>query len=191
VFGESLKWFDSHLKTLPGILQTPVQLATDPWTGRVQAYDSLPATTAVSTKIAKLNRTFGTRGKAVVTFALPARKLETFGAPVVKVSASTRTKAKQLVAVLEAVAPNGNATIVSEGGTILPTAKKAWKLSFRLVSDTALIAKGSKLRLTLSWTTTAQSSGNLLYLTGVPEGSSLTIKRAQVTLPVLRQPVSG
>jgi hypothetical protein len=50
---------------------------------------------------------------------------------------------------------------------------------------------GSKLRVTLSWTSTAQNPANLLYLTGVPDGSSLTIKRLQVTLPVLKTPISG
>jgi predicted acyl esterase len=190
VYAESLKWFDTHLKGLPGLAQTPVQLAPDPWKGSVVGYDRIPATTTVRTKVAKLQRSFGARGKVVVTFTLPARKLETFGAPVVKVTASTKTQAKQLVAVLEAVAPNGAATIVSEGGTAVP-ATKSWTRSFPLVSDTALIQKGSKLRLTLGFTTTVQSPGNLLYLTGVPDGSSLTIRQARVTLPVLRQPVSG
>ena len=63
-------------------------------------------------------------------------------------------------------------------------------MSFPLISDTALIARGSKLRVTLSWTTTAQNAANLLYLTGVPDGSSLTIKSARITLPVLRTAVS-
>jgi pimeloyl-ACP methyl ester carboxylesterase len=191
VFAESLKWFDIHLRGAQGIAQVPVQLSADPWNGRVQSYGGVPPTTNVTTRLARVNKTFGARGKTVVDFALPARKLETFGAPLVKVDASTRTQAKQLVAVLEAVSPNGTATIVSEGGTALRTGAKSWKLAFRLISDTALIAKGSKLRLTLSWTTTAHSAGNLLYLTGVPDGSSLTIKTAQVTLPVLRQAVSG
>jgi hypothetical protein len=95
------------------------------------------------------------------------------------------------VAVLEAVSPTGAGTIVSEGGTLLPTRSKAWKLSFPLIHDTALIAPGSKLRLTLSWTSTAQSPLNVLYVTGVPRGSSLRIKSASIKLPVLKAPVSG
>jgi hypothetical protein len=91
--------------------------------------------------------------------------------------------------VLEAV-KGSTATVVSEGGTLLPTASKAWTLSFRLISDVTLIPRGSKLRLTLSWTSTAQNAANLLYLTGVPDGSSLTVKSAYVTLPVLKNPIS-
>ena len=110
----------------------------------------------------------------------------------VTVKASTRTKAKQLVAVLEAVPPTGAATIVSEGGTLLPDrGRRRGRCHFRLIHDTALIAAGSKLRLTLSWTSTAQSPLNLLYLTGVPDGSSLKVKSASIRLPVLKAPVSG
>ena len=145
----------------------------------------------MKTATRKTRKTIGPRGKLVLNFALPKRTLEVFGAPVVTVKASTRTKARQLVAVLEAVPRTGAATIVSEGGTLLPTRSKAWTLSFPLIHDTALIAAGSKLRLTLSWTSTAQSPLNLLYVTGVPGGSSLTVKSASIRLPVLKAPVSG
>jgi len=137
----------------------------------------------------KIGKTFGARGKIVTTLALPGRRLETFGASVVTVTGSTRTQAKQLVAVLEAVKGHAS-TLISDGGTLLPTASKAWTVSFPLVSDATPIAKGSRLRLTLSWTSTAQDPGNLLYLTGVPDGSSLTVKSAYVTLPVLKRPIS-
>ena len=53
------------------------------------------------------------------------------------------------------------------------------------------VARGAKLRLTLSWTSTAQNPANLLYLTGVPDGSSLTVKSAYITLPLLKHPISG
>jgi hypothetical protein len=145
----------------------------------------------VKTQTAKVGKTFGSRGKTVTTFTLPNKKLETFGAPVVTVTASTRTRAPQLVGVLEAIAAGGASTVVSEGGTKLPAASKAWTLSFPLISDATLIRRGSKLRLTLSWTSTAQASSNLLYLTGVPEGSSLTVKKVSVTLHVLKRPISG
>jgi hypothetical protein len=64
-------------------------------------------------------------------------------------------------------------------------------LSFPLISDTALLKPGTKLRVTLSWTTTAQNPANVLYVTGVPDGSSLTIKTLRLTLPVLKVRVSG
>ncbi len=194
VFAEASDWFGRFLKNDANGIDTrkPVELAPDPFReAQNVSYAGLPRKATVKTKTAKLGKTFGSRGKLVTTFKLPRRKLETFGAPVVTVTASTKTQAKQLVAVLEAVAPNGTATIVSEGGTLLPTASKAWTVSFQLIWDATLIVRGSKLRLTLSWTSTAQNSANLLYLTGVPDGSSLTVKSAYVTLPVLKQPISG
>jgi hypothetical protein len=190
VFVNALEWFGLYLKGIVPFAAAPaVTLAPDPWTLKTFGYKALPPTATLTTKTVSVNRTFGSRGKVVGTFTLPKRKLETFGAPVVTVTGSTKTKAPQLVGVLEAVR-GATSTIVSEGGTKLP-ARKSFTVSFRLISDATLIRSGSRLRLTLSWTSTAQSSANLLYLTGVPDGSSLTVKRVSVTLPVLKHPVSG
>jgi predicted acyl esterase len=193
VFAEASAWFDRFLQNKRNGIDTrkPVELAPDPYVkGKNVSYASVPPTTSLKTGTATSGKTFGSRGKLVLSFKLPRKKLELFGAPVVTVKASTRSQAKQLTAVIEAVAPGGAATIVSEGGTLLPTKGKAWTVSFPLISDTALIARGSKLRVTLSWTTTAQNPANLLYLTGVPDGSSLTIKSARITLPVLKRGIS-
>jgi predicted acyl esterase len=190
VVAEGTTWFNRFLKGAAGSDATPVELAPDPWQGRAVPYARLPKLVTVRTNTVQIKKTIGASGKIVTTLKLPARKLESFGAPVVTVTASTRTQAKQLVAVLEAV-KGSTSTIVSEGGTALPTARKSYTVSFPLISDTALIQKGSKLRLTLSWTSTAQNAANLLYLTGVPDGSSLTVKSAYVTLPTLKVPVSG
>ncbi len=193
VFARGADWFGRFLKNSPNGIDTrkPVELAPDPYReAQNVSYAGLPPKATVKTKTVKIGKTFGSSGKVVVTFALPKRKLETFGAPVVVVSAKTQSQARQLVAVLQSV-KGGTATIVSEGGTLLPTASKAWTISFPLISDTALIPRGAKLRLTLSWTSTAQNAANLLYLTGVPTGSSLTVKSAYVTLPVLKNPISG
>jgi predicted acyl esterase len=195
VFAEASSWFNLYLKNRPNpkpAIVKPVELAPDPYRkGHNVDYVGLPPTRTVKTATLKPDRTFGSQGKLVLTFKLPRKKLEVFGDPVVTVQATTRSQAKQLVAILEAVPRHGSATLVSEGGTLLPTSAKSWKQSLTLIHDTALIARGSKLRLTLSWTTTAQSPANLLYVTGVPDGSSLTIQSASVKLPVLKAPVSG
>jgi predicted acyl esterase len=194
VFAEASDWFGRFLKRAQNGIdrRKPVELAPDPYReAQNVSYASPPPTKTVKTATVTPKKTFGSRGKLVVSFALPTQKLEVFGAPTVTVRASTRTQAKQLTAVVEAVAPGGAATIVSEGGTLLPTPAKSWKLSFPLISDTALIARGSRLRVTLSWTTTAQNPANLLYLTGVPDGSSLTIDSASIRLPVLQKAISG
>jgi len=190
VMGEGTTWFNRFLKGAAGSDKTPVDVAPDPWHGKARAFVNLPKLTTLRTPTVRVGKAIGAQGKTVTTLALPARTLEVFGAPVVNVTASTSTQAKQLVAVLEAV-KGTTATIVSEGGILLPTASHAWTLSFPLIHDTALIAKGSKLRLTLSWTSTAQNSANLLYLTGVPDGSTLTVKSVSVTLPTLTHHISS
>lgn len=190
MFHNAIEWFGRYLKAMP-LQAAPIELAPDPWTQETYGLTTLPATTTVKTAKVKVARTFARPGSKVVKLiALPNRKLELFGAPVVTLTASTRTQATQVVAVLEAVPPSGNAILVSEGGTKVALGRKPRTLSFPLISDTALIPRGSKLRLTLSWTSTAQSPSNLLYLTGVPDGSSCTIANVRVTLPVLRRPVS-
>ena len=189
MFAEALKWFDEYLKGPAALAATPVQVAPDPWRGAAQAFTSLPKLATAKTKTLTVRKTFGWAGKTVLTFPAPSKgALETFGAPVVTVTASTKTHAPQLVAVLEAVA-GGKSTIVSEGGVKLPS-RKSFTTSFALISDATFIPRGAKLRLTLSWTSTAQNSANLLYLTGVPVGSSLTVRKVYVTLPVLARPVS-
>jgi hypothetical protein len=52
------------------------------------------------------------------------------------------------------------------------------------------IPKGSRLRLTIAATSTAQSSGNLLYLTGVPRSSRLVVGRARLSVPLMAKPIS-
>jgi predicted acyl esterase len=190
VFANGSEWFARYLKSQPTTTRQPVEVAPDPFSGGSSHFGALPATKTVTTKTLKPNKTFGARGKLVLTYALPKQKLEVFGAPTVVVQASTKTQAKQLVAVVESVAPNKTTAIISEGGVLLPTGRKAWKLSFPLIWDTALIARGSKLRVTLAWTTLAHDPANLLYLTGVPDGSTLTIKSAFLKLPVLKAAVS-
>ena len=189
MFAEALTWFGQYLKGPTALTPMPVQVAPDPWRGAAQAFTSLPKLATARKKTLKVRKTFGWAGKTVLALPSPSRgALETFGAPVVTVTATTKTRAPQLVAVLEAVA-GGTSTIVSEGGTKLP-ARKSFTTSFPLISDATLIPPGAKLRLTLSWTSTAQDSANLLYLTGVPVGSSITVRRVYVTLPTLARPVS-
>jgi pimeloyl-ACP methyl ester carboxylesterase len=198
MFAQSGEWMDLYLKNVIEAVhhfQAPAEMMPDPIHVRdvPQQYSGTPPTKPLKTKTVKVGKTFDTTGKVVTTIAVPqpTKWHETFGSPVVTVSASTTTQARQLVAVVEAVPRKGKATIVSEGGTLLPTTSTSWTLSFPLLSDTALMKPGTKLRVTLSWTSTAQDPANLLYVTGVPDGSSLTIKTLRLTLPVLTIRVSG
>ena len=64
-------------------------------------------------------------------------------------------------------------------------------LTLRLIDQATPIRRGSRLRLTLASSSTAQSPANLLYLdTPLAAGARATIHSVRVTLPVLRRPIS-
>ena len=166
--GEVEHWFDRFAKRVPSTLgsRSVVLLAEDPWThNKVHSYVGMP----------------------------PARvpRLETFGAPTVRVSVSSRTGYRHLVAVLSAVRPDGSELVVTDGGAETSTLGRAVRtITLRLPDEITSIPRGSRLRVTLAATSTAQSLQNLVYLNSVPENSTAQIKRVTLTLPVLRKPIS-
>src|SRR6266540_3593203 len=95
-----------------------------------------------------------------------------------------------VVAVLSALTPQGKEIVVSAGGARTQLRGKARAITVRLISQVTAIPPRSRLRLTIAATSTAQSSGNLLYLSGVPRSARLDIGRAALSLPVLARPVS-
>jgi predicted acyl esterase len=187
----SIRWFDRFLKGVPNGVdrEKPVEVAPDPWNDK-------PASFAAPPKVKRI--TFASRGRSILTahgkvvrtLRLPKRALEQFGAPVVRVTASTPNRWPHLVAVLTAVDARGGETILSEGGTPTSFGRKARTVSFRLISDANLIRRGAKLRLYLGATSTVQNIANLLYLKFVPEGSRLTVGKVTLTLPVLPKTIS-
>ena len=65
-----------------------------------------------------------------------------------------------------------------------------WKVTLRLPDEITSIPRGSRVRVTLAATSTAQNVQNLVYLNAVADASTAQIKRVTLTLPVLRKPVS-
>jgi predicted acyl esterase len=191
VLGRGLDWFDRFLKGMPNGADKakPVELAPDPWRGRAVAYAGLPKVKRLAFA-AGGRATMTSRGKVVRQWTVKG-PAEQFGAPVVRVTASTPTQWPHLVAVLTAVKPGGGETVVSDGGAVTTFGRSVRTISFRLVSDANLIPRGSKLRLYLGATSTVQSVGNLLYLKFVPDDSRLTIRKVGLTLPVLPKTISG
>jgi pimeloyl-ACP methyl ester carboxylesterase len=180
VLSEAVGWFDRYLKgSAPTGVPAAVQLAPEPWQGQPVA---LPPARTLRLSL-RGTSTIGSAGKVVRTVRLPARALETFGAPVIRARLSGSFT--HIVAVLEA----GN-TIVSDGGAAVRLGATPRSVTFRLISDAVRIPKGARLRLTLAATSTAQSSSNLLYPGGVPAGLRLRVGTVQVALPVLTKPVS-
>jgi predicted acyl esterase len=187
----STRWYDRFLKGLPNGVdrEKPVELATDPWAAKTASFAGMPAVKRIAL-VSKGRSALTDRGKVVRTLRLPKRAIEQFGAPVVRVTASTPTQWPHLVAVLTAVDARGAETILSEGGTLTSFGPKAKTVSFRLISDANLIRSGSKLRLYLGATSTVQNVANLLYLKFVPDGSRLTVGKVTLTLPVLPKTIS-
>jgi fermentation-respiration switch protein FrsA (DUF1100 family) len=186
----STRWYDRFLKGMPNGAdkEKPVQVASDPWTGKVASFARPPVVKRIVI-VSKGRSSMAARGRIVRTLSLPKRALEQFGAPVVRVTASTPTQWPHLVAVLTAVDAAGE-TILSEGGTLTTFGRTAKTVSFRLISDATLIRRGAKLRLYFGGTSTVQNLANLLYLKLVPDDARLTVGKVTLTLPVLPKTIS-
>jgi predicted acyl esterase len=181
----STRWYDRFLKNEPNGVdkEKPVQVASDPWRAAA-SYAGVP-----KVKRFTLART-GThaltaKGKAVYTLPPLKKTVEQFGSPVVSVTAKRASDWPHLVVVLTA-----GDTVLSEGGTVTPTGKKAWTVKLNLISDANLLKKGTRLRLTFGATSTLQNIGNLLYLKPVPDDARLTIGSVRLSLPILTKPIS-
>jgi predicted acyl esterase len=191
VFAELRQWFDRYLKGLPNGIDTqpPVEVAPDPWTGRTFSYRSLPARKTLKLAFPG-QKEIGSTGKVVRTLKGRKARLETFGAPVLRVALSSSNGWPHVVAVLSALTPDGREIVVSSGGARVRLGSKRKEVSIRLISQVTNIPPRSRLRVTVAGTSTAQSPGNLLYLSGVPRTARLVVGRARLTLPVLARPIS-
>jgi len=183
-------WFDRFLKGEPNGIDTQprVEIAKSPFTGSAQ-FAAFPSPSKLVLRATGGGRWLTAAGRVQRTFALPRRKLETIGTPVVSVTVSGTKPFQHLVAVLSATS-GGSETIVSEGGIPLRPRAKPRRVSIRLLDQVVTIPAGSRLRLTLAATSTAQNPANALYLLGVRDGSRVHLTRISVSLPVLKQAIS-
>jgi predicted acyl esterase len=191
VLPEAREWFDRYLKGLPNGIdrKPPIEVAPDPWTGRTFQYRTLPARKTL--RLTYPGRAeIGSTGKVARTKSRLRARAETFGSPVLRVSLASPNGWPQVVAVLSALTPQGKELVVSAGGARVRLGPKPKQVTVRLISQLTAIPKGSRLRLTIAATSTAQSSGNLLYLTGVPRSSRLVVGPARLSVPLMAKPIS-
>ena len=191
VLPEARAWFDRYLKGLPNGIdrKPPIEVAPDPWTGRTFHYRALPKRKTL--RIAFPGRAaIGSAGKVARTRPRLRARSETFGAPVLRVSLASPNGWPQVVAVLSAFTPQGKELVVSAGGARVHLGAKPKRVKIRLISQLTAIPKSSRLRLTIAATSTAQSSGNLLYFTGIPPSKRLVVGPASLSVPVLAKPIS-
>jgi predicted acyl esterase len=183
-------WFDRFLKGIPNGVdkRPPIEIAPDPWR-KPTPFRSLPKPRQLTFAF-RGQRTLSAEGKVART-TVRVRHLESFGAPIVKISFATSTGYKHLVAVLSAITPSGSEIVVSDGGADTQTADKRIRtVTIKLQNEVTSIPPGSRLRVTLGARSTVQNVGNLVYLIPVPEGSVAHIRKVTLTLPVLAKPVS-
>jgi dienelactone hydrolase len=189
--GQIRIWFDRFLKGIPNGIdkRPPIEIAPDPWRKPTASFRTLPKPRLLAFTLTG-RRSLSAEGKVTrTTGRVPG--LETFGAPVVKVSFSTRTGYRHLVAVLSAVTPAGSEILISDGGAdTQATGKRAATVTVRLQNEVTSIPAGSRLRVTLGARSTVQSVANLVYLIPVPEGSVANVGRVTLTLPVLRKRIT-
>jgi predicted acyl esterase len=185
-------WLDRFLKGVPNGIDTRpgIELAPDPWTGRVASYARVPQTRTLGATFSRLPATIRARGKVARTWPVRVRRLETFGAPTVQLRLSSPNGWPHVVVVLSALTPSRKEIVISSGGARVRLRRRPRAVNLRLISQVTAIPARSRLRLTIAATSTAQSPGNLLYLTGVPDSARLTVGSARLTLPVLAKPVS-
>ena len=191
VVPELREWFDRYLKGLPNGIdkEPPVEVAPDHWTGRTFHFRTLPARKTLHLAYPGA-AAIGSTGKVARTRARLRARVETFGAPVLRVSLASPDGWPQVVAVLSALTPQHKELVVSAGGARVHLTSRVKRVSIRLISQATAIPKGSRLRLTIAATSTAQSSGNLLYFTGIPPARKLVVGPAKLSLPVLAKPIS-
>ena len=106
-------------------------------------------------------------------------------------TASTTGGWPRLVAVLSALTPAGEEIVSRRRRRHRALGATPRRCAIRLLSTSTPIPRGSRLRVTLAATSTAQSPANLLYLPGdAGAGSTITVRNVTLTLPALRTPVS-
>jgi len=87
--------------------------------------------------------------------------------------------------------PGGSEIVVADGGAdTQAVGRRARTVTIRLQNEITAIPAGSRLRVTLGARSTVQNVGNLVYLIPVPDGSTATVGKVTLTVPVLPKPVS-
>jgi alpha-beta hydrolase superfamily lysophospholipase len=189
MFTDGSNWFARFLKGMPNGIDTrpPVWLSADPPPFRELAgaqYAGLPPTRAASFVSARARSRISGSGFFTRPLGRTTTLLETFGAPTVRLTASGTFP--HVVLVLKAVTPDGRELVVSEGGAKVALRARPRTIAIRMISQATTIPRGARLSLRVGPT-----SGDLLYIAGVPSRARLDVRRIALTMPVLRRPVSG
>ncbi|MGH2971056.1 MAG: alpha/beta hydrolase [Gaiellaceae bacterium] len=177
--GLVVKWFDKYLKG-SGSAGPAVELAHDPWDGKVTTYTGLPATKRASVTLPGTTKIGGV-GEVVRGARLTGGPHETFGDSTVTVRYSGAKNWTHLVAVLSA---SGIPTPISTGAC--PVTSASGVLQIHLMNESVRVPAGAKFTVTLA----ATSGAAPVYATPEPAGASMTVGRVTLQLSFLKKAVS-
>jgi hypothetical protein len=182
-------WFDCYLRHVNcAATPAPFTIAPEQFTGSVVVGSKLPKT-ANSEFSFRGSTAIARSGKAVRTTPKLRFPFEDFGAPSVRLAVTPRNGWSRLVAVLSALTPSGEVVVGAGGVPLSGSATRT--VTIRLSDQVTFVPKGSRFRLTLSSSSLAQSPSNLLYLDlPMPQGASVRLGTATLTLPRLEAPIT-
>ncbi len=165
-----------------------VAISPENWPGKPTRSTGLPKLASTTVAIPGA-ATIDAKGRWQGTTKATVAAMEVFGAPEVKVTATTTGGWSRLVAVLAARTPAGKEIVVAGGGVPTADGKKSYVI--RLTSQATFLPKGTKLVLTIAASSLQQSPGNLLYLDlPMTTGAKASIGTVSLTIPTLATPVS-
>ena len=181
-------WFDRYLRGLPVDTGPSVRVARE-GTADAVGFSRLPATKTVRLALPG-QKTIVQATKLVRTAKPTTSKMEVFGRPAVKVTATAAGGWARLVAVLTARTPAGKEIIVSSGG--LPTTPGRRTYTIRMIDQATFVPKGSRFSVTVASSSSAQNPANLLYLDlPMVAGARVTLGPIALSIPVLTKVISG
>jgi pimeloyl-ACP methyl ester carboxylesterase len=178
--GEAVAWFEHYLAGFEAV-GGGVQLASDPWDGRVTIFKSPPSTRRMTVNLPGTKKV--SCGTVVRSVRLPGGPLETFGDGYVTV----RYSGQHLWAgLLATVSIKGRSTPVTVGAARLK--QSAGVLRIPLSNQAVLIPRGKRLVVTVGNQVTGVF-GDVCGSTP-PNAPAITIGRITLNLSLLRHTVS-
>jgi predicted acyl esterase len=183
-------WFDCYLRHVScNALPPRFTIVPERFRGTAVERASVPKPASSRFRLPG-SRRITRAGKVVRTTPRLAAPLETFGSPRVRLTVTPRRGWSRLVAVLSALTPDRREIVVGAGGAPL-AGSRARNVVVRMADQVTYVPKGSRLRLTLASSSTAQSPSNLVYLDlPMPLGADVRLGPATLVVPRLRTPVT-
>ena len=189
MLAEGARWFDRYVAGKTAItFGKPVAISPENWKGQPSRFAGLPKVVTPRLPLGG-KAAFAQPGKYQRTPPKLSQATETFGSPVVTVTANATGGWSRIVAVVSARTPAGKEIVVAGGGMPATPGKRTYRIV--LGNQATFLPKGSRLTVTVASSSLAQNPGNLLYLDlPFPSTARLAVTGVSLSLPRLATPVS-